>query len=464
MKRAHIYRLALSAVGYAVLTEKKKKGAVSTTVKLKLGGVGAEGKAAGEVEQTLHAVTVDLKNSTEVAHLISKLGVSPWLVLDDFESLGNGTKRKLLRDFKFFVDTSSVRVVILGTWSQSDYLEEIEPLVAGKFSYVMVPTWSDAELRRAVEQWIKTSPNLQLSEDDLVSCLKLAGGDVSLFHSLVNASERLGVDSKTSNSLLWRETMIVSRFRRSLHRKLKNLFAQRDIYISYLYVMITTGDAPNPKYQQVTDPVVAGYKKTRIDWAQNESSRRRDEMWIDLDGNPEFIQAISGKIAKDQIEILSVVLIKLCRAARDGLTSISLTALAAQTRDLLGSVPISFDESILKGVIARLNDVQRREQIIPPMLSVDDTSDTIEIVDRRLFLYFQTVDESDLAELINSVSPGYRVNPRSRNNVSQGISQPEASALIARAIAEKKGTPEETELFVDDNDEEVDDGDEDERW
>jgi len=59
-KRAQIYRVILSNLGYAVLVEKKRKGKASTTVKLSIGAFGGEANAEGGLEQTMQPVTVDL--------------------------------------------------------------------------------------------------------------------------------------------------------------------------------------------------------------------------------------------------------------------------------------------------------------------------------------------------------------------------------------------------------------------
>ena len=138
-KRTQIYRVALSSLGYAVLVEKTRRGKASTTVKLGLASVGAEASAEGELEQVMQSVTVDLKNPSEVAHLISRIKRLPWLVFNNFQLLDSATKRSLLFDLTFFAERPNIRIIIVGAWSSEDYLEEIEPALAGKLRYVLVP-------------------------------------------------------------------------------------------------------------------------------------------------------------------------------------------------------------------------------------------------------------------------------------------------------------------------------------
>lgn len=148
-KRAQIYRVLLSSLGYALLVEKKRRGKASTTVKFGIGSIGVEAGAEGEMEQMMQSVTIDLKNASEVAHLISRIKRPPRVVLDNFQLLDRGTKENLLFDLAFLSERRSIQVVIVGAWSQEDYLEEIEPAVAGRFRYIEISPWSNPELREA---------------------------------------------------------------------------------------------------------------------------------------------------------------------------------------------------------------------------------------------------------------------------------------------------------------------------
>ena len=152
-KRAQIYRVIMSSLGYAVLVEKKKSGKASTTVKLGVGVFKGEANAEGGLEQTLQPVTVDLKNSSEVAILISRIKNLPWIVLNNFQLLDSRTKRTLLFDLVTFADRPGMRILIVGSWPNEDYLEELEPALAGRFRYLEVPMWTEDELRKATAQW-----------------------------------------------------------------------------------------------------------------------------------------------------------------------------------------------------------------------------------------------------------------------------------------------------------------------
>lgn len=66
-KRTQIYRVVLSSLGYAVLTEKTKRGKATTTVKFGVTALGGEASAEEELDQTMQAITIDLKNPSEVA-------------------------------------------------------------------------------------------------------------------------------------------------------------------------------------------------------------------------------------------------------------------------------------------------------------------------------------------------------------------------------------------------------------
>ena len=229
-KRAQIYRVIMSSVGYAVLTEKKRSGKASTTVKVGVGVFGGEANAEGGLEQTLQPVTVDLKNSSEVALLVSRIKNLPWIVLNNFQLLDSKTKQTLLFDMVTFADRPGMRMLIVGSWPNEDYLEELEPALAGRFRYLEVPLWSDEELKKAAAQWTANAGKHHAGNID--EFVDLADGDISLFRTLVDAAVskgglagKAGPDGSPATSV---QDMVVGRFRRGLSSKLQAIFAERD--------------------------------------------------------------------------------------------------------------------------------------------------------------------------------------------------------------------------------------------
>lgn len=452
-KRAQIYRVALSSLGYAVLVEKKKRGKASTTIKLGVASTGAEAHAEGELEQVMQSVSVDLKNPSEVAHLISGIKRRPWLVLNNFQLLGRGTKKNLLFDLAFFAERPSVRIIIVGTWSSEDYLEEIEPAVAGKFRYVLVPTWSDAELREAAAQWSARTKTLGAITPHLDEFLALAAGDISLFRALVEGSIDKGesAPSRTaaSSAVCTVQAMVLGRFRRGLSTKLEAIFAERGTYLMYLSLRATPRFVINPKFQPIPNAGERDYLRTAINPHTNQPYSDRREVLLDRSGNPQYLEQTTGEVAEMQTDIATFLLRKFHGAVQQGSSKIELAGLAHEFGELLLPKPIALDESRLKAVLARFDEVQRQALIVPPMLAVDSTGDAMEIVDRRLVLFLQSLGPEDLDELLADVQPRVTPTPRKRNRVSPEMTAEEKAAYIAKVMPEPKEAPSSDEPVED---------------
>ena len=433
-KRTQIYRVTLSGLGYALLVEKKKRGKASTTVKFGLASTGVEAGAEGEMEQVMQSVTVDLKNPSEVAHLISRIKRLPWLVLDNFQLLDSRTKKNLLFDLAFLAERPSLRVVIVGAWSQEEYLEEIEPAVAGKFRYVLVPMWSDAELREAAAQWSAHSRTVGAITPHLEEFLALAEGDISLFRALLEASADKGgpvpSPSASSSAALSVQKMVIGRFRRGLSTKLKSIFAEREIYVTYLSLRTSSRFVINPKFRPIRNAAESDYARTTINPATNQPYPDDREVLLDRSGNPQYIEKITGEVVDQKTNIVRFLLRRFHSAVQQGHNKIELTSLAHEFAKQLEQ-PIALDESRLMEVLRGFDEVQRQALVVPNMLAVHGTN-AMEIVDRRLFLFLQSVSLEDLEDLLDNVQPRVAPSARRRNRLSPQMTEDEKAAYVTR--------------------------------
>lgn len=452
-KRTQIYRVVLSSLGYAVLVEKKRRGKASTTVKFGLASTGVEASAEGEMEQVLQSVTVDLKNPSEVAHLISRIKQVPRLVLNNFQLLDRKTKRSLLFDLAFFAERSSIHTFIVGTWSNEDYLEEIEPAVAGKFRYALVPTWSDAELHEAAIQWSARSKAFGEMTPHLNEFLALVGGDISLFRALLENS----IDNSRSSpsgtvsipTVPEIQSMVLGRFRRGLSTKLKAIFAQRETYVTYYFLETTSIFPNNPKFQLIPDAVESDYLRTTINPQTNQPYPGGREVLLDRSGNPQIIEQTTGEVDEMQTDIASFLLRKFHSAVEQGSSKIELASLVNEFEEQLLPKPIALDKSRLKTVFVRFGEVQRQALIIPHMLAVDGTGEVMEIVDRRLFLFLQSVGPEDLEELLDESQPRNFPSARRRSHLSSEMTTAERAAYVAQVMPESLEIPNSDEPIED---------------
>jgi hypothetical protein len=455
-KRTRIYRVALSSLGYSVMVEKTKRGKATTTVKFGVAWTGAEASAEGELEQTMQSITIDLKNPSEVAHMISRIKHLPWIVLNNFQLLDSATKKNILFDLTFFAERPDSRIIIVGAWSNEDYLEEIEPAMAGKFRYALVPDWSDEELRKAVAQWSERSQVLDAITPHLDDYLSLADGDISLFRAVVGAcidkgGSTPGNTAATSDELT--QSLVLGRFRRGLSSKLKATFAEREIYLTYYCLQQISRFANNPKFHPIPNMPESDYIKTIIDPYTNRAYTNGRQVLLDGDRNPQYIEETTGQVVQKQTEIASFLLRKFHSAVHQGSSKIELARLVQEFGEQLLPKPISLDQFRLKAVFTRFDEVQRWALIVPPILAMNSERNAIEIVDRRLFLFLSSVTLDDLEELLDNVQPRIIPTARRRNLVSVEMTNDEMAAYVEKGMTQVPSSDEPSEREQDETEE-----------
>ncbi len=129
-------------------------------------------------------------------------------------------------------------------------------------------------------------------------------------------------------------------------------------------------------------------------------------------------------------------------AAHQGVHKLELASLVQDFEEYPNPIPIELDPSRLKAALVRIGDVQREALIVPALLSVDGTGEAMEIVDRRLFLFLQSITIEDLIELLDSAQPRMLPNPRRRNQVSREMTASDKAAYVLQT--EQELTPAES--------------------
>ena len=444
-KRSQIYRVILSSLGYAVLVEKKRNTKATTTLKLGFHVVDAEVNAEGGLEQTMQPVTVDLKNPSEVALLITRIRNLPWIVLNNFQLLDEGTKRTLLFDLATFAEKPDLRIMVVGAWPNEDYLEEIEPAVAGKFKYVYVPAWSDNELKQAAAHWADVLPELAVSPHHLHQFCDMAAGDISLFRSLIETSAaatdpaQLPVRSSTDI-----QSMVLTRFRRGFSTKLQALFAERDSYVGFLTLLPTVRLSNNPDFKPNPEMAESEYLLTSVNPQTKRPWVNGREVRLDADNNAQYLEVPWAKVQSMQINLAAFLTRNFHAAALKGARSIPLATLANDFLNSTDPQPIRVEPSRLRAALLRIAEAQRQALIVPPMLATDSSGQAIEIRDQRLFLFLQNLTAEDLDELIDASSPGALPSPRRHNQISRAMTANEEAEYIESVMsktAEDEQTP-----------------------
>lgn len=443
-KRAQIYRVLLAALGYAIVVTKKRRGKATATVKLGLLGVGVEAGAEGEVEQEAQAVTVDLKNPSEVAHLIARIGRVPYLVLNNFQLLDGGTKRSLLFDLAFFAERSRVRFVIVGAWLNEDYIEEIEPALGGRLRYVPVPLWSDDELRAALDVWKQRFPALASPTTPVDALLALSDGDISLLRAMLDdavlRASGKPASSATADLIAATGALVASRFGRSLGPKLRDLLAERDAYIGYAIVNVTRAYEPNPRFSLPDDDAGSPSRRTAINPETGRPYADGRVVQLDAAGEPQYEERLQGELGNARVGIVPFMLLQMHDAVAHGERRVLLDDLVRELLSQLRPPVAALNEVRLRSVFSNLVEIQRRALIVPPLLAVDTVAPAIEIADRRFELFLRSIAREDLEDLLDEAQPSTPPQPRRRHQVSDTLTEAETQALIARAVAAERET------------------------
>ena len=136
---------------------------------------------------------------------------------------------------------------------------------------------------------------------------------------------------------------------------------------------------------------------------------------------------------------MSFLLRKFHSAVKQGSNKVELTTLAREFGEQLFPTPIALDETKIRTVFVRFNEVQRQAFIVPHMFAVDSTTDVMAIVDRRLALFLQSIGLDDLEELLDEVRPSRPLSARRRNYVSLELTRSEQAAYVEQSIPK---TPE----------------------
>lgn len=428
-KRSHIYRLILSHLGYSIDVSQKKKKSASYKIAFGLFGSKIGADASGDVEGTLQQINVDMRNPSEVAHLISRIRDVPYVVLNGFERLNRRTRENILLDISFFSEVSKIRFALIGDWLGEDHLETMEPAISGKIDYVHVPYWSDAELRQAHSVWREHKIVPEVGEDTLNEMIDLSVGDIALFATLhtISVERKMGAPFRARA-----ETIIVTRSKKWIGERIGELLISGDFSVSFSIVVVSWALRANPKFVAVSG---GRYKRTKINSLTGHAYRNVSSMQVDARGNPRQIEYPTARLENGgPASVIPSLLRMIHRAAKAGKTDVGLDQVISNFTRARLSAAVAVSPDVLVEVYQRMNKFQRRAHIEPPLLVVTgDEPCSVRVGDRRLFLVLRSLDEEEFDEWLSELSPQRVPTPRAKNRLSMELSDAEQQALYAKA-------------------------------
>jgi hypothetical protein len=168
-----VYRAVLAEAGARVRTETRLSRRKRLTASLRLISGGAE----QGTERTETEVTIDLGHVGDVFRTLAQHKSRPLIVLHDFHLLPRGTQRQLIGDFQYTFERTEVRVIVVGNWSSSAYLSDLNERLPSFMSDVKVTAWSDGELA-AVIGTVERLLNVSLSDDVKALLIAVSAGSI----------------------------------------------------------------------------------------------------------------------------------------------------------------------------------------------------------------------------------------------------------------------------------------------
>jgi hypothetical protein len=434
-RRTQIYRLILSSIGYGITIEKKKK--TKKTYKLSLGisKNSLSGDLDAELETRAEPVSVDLKNASEVAYLVSRLPGLPVVVFNGFHRLNRPTQEHLLYDIAFFIERTNLSFVIVGSWPNADYLEVIQPAIMDKFDYIFVPYWTEHELRSAYQMWHERGLARPVPPEQLDQILQSAGGDISLFYAIATKMP-VPSNSDFSSSV---DNFVVTRSKSLLETNIAQLRKRREFVFTYDRILVRYRRVPNKAFRPIPGFHNDDYHKIILSEPPDDDTRRGHDNLVNIDaeGNPQFILQAEASIERVRAEFDPLVLALLYKAAQANDKYVELSELAKELAEQIDQ-PTNIDQDKVESLLLDMDEAQRRASISPALISFDYTNNTLSIADRRFFLTLRSLNPDDFVDMIERTTPAVRV-PRRKAHVSPDLSQDEIDSLKAEAVRKSGG-------------------------
>jgi hypothetical protein len=279
--------------------------------------------------------------------------------------------------------------------------------------------WTEDELRKATAQW--TSNARKPHAGDIEEFLDLAGGDISLFRALVDASVSKGSSAgKTASdgSATSVQDVVVGRFRRGLSSKLQSIFAERDSYVGYVTLEPTIERALNPKFTPIAGLAESDYLPTSINPETGQPWANGGEFPMDENKNAQYVEQTVDKPVSTQVDIVRYLFAQFHEAVQKEVYKIEIDTLVQEFGSYQTMKPTELDASKLRAALLRFAEVQREALVVPALLNVSSSGETMEITDRRFILFLKGIDIEDLMELMDEAQPYQRPTPRRRNQIS----------------------------------------------
>lgn len=416
-KRTHIYRLVLSAMGYSLITERKRKSKSRFIAKFNLLNNSLQGDRSEEQELSSRQVTVDLKNASEVAHLITNANRDSYIVFNNFNLLNEGTQKKLLNDLVFLMERASVKMIIVGSWLNEDYLDIINPKLRSYLDYIKVPYWEKEEMYEAFLKWNKIQ-NTDNSINLVNAFNSISQGDIAFFRYInrtivTNSMLQTNNVDNTVSALI---PSLINQLKSIMRKQIEVFISCRGLYYTYCTVEKVVRTMVNTNYDEDDDEPVF---KTSINPLTHMPYKNGNSTKLDSNNNPYFIEREIEDLVTKTSEIGSSLLRSFHESVNSlNKVSISIDKLIEQSKISNYNI-LEFDTKKLEAIYERIEYYQLKNNISPILFNYNDSESEIFITNQKFILFLSNTSAIELDEIIEDSMLENTPLPRKQNHISK---------------------------------------------
>jgi hypothetical protein len=377
-----------------------------------------QGDRSEEQELSSREITVDLKNASEVAHLITKANRNSYIVFNNFNLLNDGTKKNLLSDLLFLMERASVKIIIVGSWLNEDYLDIINPKLRSYLDYIKVPYWEKEEMLEAFLKWNRIQ-NTDKSIGLVNAFNSISQGDIAFFRyinrTIVTNSllETNDVDNAVSSLI----PSLITQLKSILRKQIEAFISCRGLYYTYYTVEKVMRIFPNTNFDEDDEegPIIT----TSINPITHRPYKDGRSIKLDSKNNPNFIEMEVEDVVSKTSEIGSSLLRSFHESVNSlNKVSVSIDNLIEQSKISDFNI-LDFDTKKLEAIYKRIEFYQLRNNISPILFNYNDSENEIFITNQKFILFLSNTSAIELDEIIEDSMLENTPLPRKQNHISK---------------------------------------------
>jgi hypothetical protein len=383
-----VYRAILAEAGARVRTETRlsKKKRLTASLKFLSGGV-EQGTENTEAE-----VTIDLGHVGDVFRTLAHHKKRPLVVLHDFNRLTRVAQRQIVKDFQYVFEQTEARFVVVGDWSSSAYLTDLNERLPSFLTSVQVTAWRDDELSSVLSA-VANRLRITIPEDARASLITMSAGSI---RELVEMTRLLLDGSGDTHRSQLKTVPDAEQVQAIARARTARLFGRyRSLLSTYFATKICTTDGMDVEefLLQTMDDLLQGGDD---DGEDDGDDGPREEYSFDevKEAFDIAVQEYNTPRLEEQLR-RKVMIERLADAARrdGGEVSVSFESLS-------GVVDTDLEERIFRATSRALVRKQERASFNPPLVAYDPHARTLVALEPKLRSFLRN-DIGDAGALLN---------------------------------------------------------------